>query len=109
MVPQFETDGETYLKFLYHHYVSSFVRFSLFQCFLNSLPGVFTVPLTRMTDLLKRRIFFCFFQSMLFVIILLVGSLKPLSLSTLLNIEAIRTKATSFLTHYERKYAFKFT
>ena len=63
MVPQFETCGseiypEFFQNFLPRYGAYIFPScFSLFGVFLNSLPGLFTVPLTRLTDLLSRRSF----------------------------------------------------
>ena len=63
MAPQFETCGRE----IHPEFIQNFVPrydvyifpscFSLFGVFLNSLLGLFTVPLTRLTDLLSRRSF----------------------------------------------------
>ena len=75
MVPQFETCGteihpEFIQNFLARFDVSIFPSCG-FRCLrsLNSLPGLFTVPLRRMTDLASKQTVLCFTsvrQSMLF-------------------------------------------
>ena len=61
-MPQFETCGQKVLpqrgKFRISprclRIIVPSARFTISVAFYNSLPGLFTVPLTRMTDLLSR-------------------------------------------------------
>ena len=61
VVPQFETCGrDIHPEFIFSLAMTftNFLRvFFVVCCFLNSLPGLFTISLTRMTDLLSRRSF----------------------------------------------------
>ena len=69
VVPQFETCGREIHKIvsLAMTFTYFFRVFFVVQLFLNSLPGLFTVPLTRMTDLLSRRSFVLFLSIYLFL------------------------------------------
>ena len=83
MVPQFETCGtEIHPEFIQHFLprfdVSIFPSCG-FRCLrsLNSLPGLFTVPLRRMTDLLSRPCFVLLSSIYaVFLILFLVSSLE---------------------------------
>ena len=86
MVPQFETCGrEIHPEFIQNFlpridvYIQVYFFLVVFVVWrsLNSLPGLFTVPLTEMTDLLSRRSFVLLSSIYaVFLILFLVSSLK---------------------------------
>ena len=86
VVPQFETCGREIHPEFIQKVFSLALTFTYFLrvCFVvwrsfNSLPGLFTVPLTRMTDLLSRRSFVLLSSIYaVFLILFLVSSLKYL-------------------------------
>ena len=80
MVLQFEMCGREIHPELFQNFLPRYDAYLFIVVFLNSLPGLFTVPLTRLKDLLRRRSFVLLLSiyARCFLIIFLASSQKYL-------------------------------